>query len=51
MMKHLDLFGINSASLFTDLDGLCKQINAKKDLHHVYTIRKTQSKKSLSLEK
>lgn len=46
MMKHLDLFGINSASLFADLDGLCKQINVKKDLHHIYTIRKPQSKKS-----
>ena len=46
MMKHLDLCGINSASLFADLDGLCKHINVKKVLHNRYFVRMPESKKS-----
>lgn len=47
MMKHLDLCGVNSASLFADLDGLCKHINVKKDLHNRYYIRMPEAKKKI----
>jgi hypothetical protein len=47
LMKHLDLCGVNSSSLFVDLDGLCKHINVKKDLHNRYYIRKPQKKKKI----
>jgi hypothetical protein len=45
LMKHLDLCGVNSSSLFVDLDGLCKHINLKKDLHNRYHIRMPEAKK------
>jgi len=45
LMKHLDLCGVNSSSLFVDLDGLCKHINIKKDLYNRYHIRMPQAKK------
>jgi len=47
MMKHLDLCGVNSATLFADIDGLCKQINVKKDLHDRYHIRMPEPKKKI----
>ena len=45
LMKHLDLCGVNSSSLFVDLDGLCKHINIKKDLYNCYHIRMPEAKK------
>ncbi len=38
MNKHLDLCGVNSSTMFTDLDGLCKHINIKRVLHDRYFI-------------
>lgn len=39
MKRNLNLYGINSATLFPDLDGLCKYINLKRELDNIYNIR------------